>query len=68
MAKIIIDPKVCKGCGLCTEYCPKKILRIGGNVNAAGYAVAECIDEKACIGCGCCYTVCPDCAITVTDK
>ena len=65
MSKVSIDKNVCKGCSLCVENCPKKILRIGQETNASGYAVAEAIEESKCIGCGFCYTVCPDCAITV---
>lgn len=65
MSKITVDKNVCKGCSLCVEYCPKKIMRIGETTNAAGYKTAECADESKCIACGFCYTVCPDTAITV---
>lgn len=66
MAKIIVDEKVCKGCSMCVNACPKKIIVLSkGKINAKGYHPAEQIDEKLCIGCAFCAIMCPDCAITV---
>lgn len=65
MKKLIFDEKYCKGCGLCVNACPKKILTISKRLNAMGYAVAECIDESQCISCAFCATMCPDCVIEV---
>ncbi|MGN0796028.1 MAG: 4Fe-4S binding protein [Christensenellales bacterium] len=66
MAKITIDEKLCKGCGLCAEACPKKILAVSKTVsNDKGYFVIECNDMANCIGCAFCATTCPDCVITV---
>lgn len=65
MPKVTFDEKICKGCKLCVNACPKKILRLSDRVNAKGYNVAECFDIKSCIGCAFCATMCPDCVITV---
>ena len=66
MAKTTINVDRCKGCGLCTTVCPKKILRLSKTVlNAKGYNPAEVIDMDSCIGCAMCATTCPDYAITV---
>ena len=65
MARVTIDPNYCKGCGLCIEACPKKILQFSENINAKGYHYAECKDQEKCIACKFCYTVCPDVAITI---
>ncbi|CDE73039.1 4Fe-4S binding domain protein [Acidaminococcus sp. CAG:917] len=66
MAKITISKNLCKGCGLCVEACPKKIMQVSKTVsNDKGYFVAECVDMSQCIGCAFCATTCPDCVITV---
>ncbi len=62
---ITINSERCKGCGLCTEVCPKKIVRIGQQRNSKGYYSAECVDNSKCISCTMCGVICPDCAIRV---
>lgn len=57
---------LCKGCGLCVDACPKKILRISKTrINKKGHHPAEITDESLCISCAFCATMCPDCVITV---
>ena len=66
MAKAIFDFDACKGCGLCVEACPKKIIVLSmDKINVKGYHPADLTDEDACIGCAFCATMCPDCVITV---
>lgn len=66
MAKIIVDENVCKGCSMCVNACPKKIIELAKDkINAKGYHPAVLTDEGQCIGCAFCATMCPDCAITV---
>ncbi len=65
MAKITIKSDKCKGCGLCTAVCPKKILKIGDKLNVKGYLPVDITDMDQCIGCAMCATMCPDCIITV---
>ena len=63
MAKITIDEKVCKGCGLCADACPKKVISLSAHrMNTAGYFVAEAVNPQNCTFCA---IMCPDCAITV---
>ncbi|GAA0222537.1 4Fe-4S dicluster domain-containing protein [Metaclostridioides mangenotii] len=56
----------CKGCGLCVNACPVKIMKIDTNViNKKGYNPSTVVDMDKCIGCASCATMCPDQVITV---
>lgn len=63
--KILIKSDKCKGCGLCTEACPRKCLQMSKDFNKAGYHPAIFVDEAHCTSCGFCYQVCPDVCIEV---
>jgi 2-oxoglutarate ferredoxin oxidoreductase subunit delta len=52
----------CKGCGICVEFCPRKVLKL----SADGKAIVA-YPEK-CTLCRLCEVLCPDFAITVTNK
>ncbi|NLX63614.1 MAG: 4Fe-4S dicluster domain-containing protein [Clostridiaceae bacterium] len=66
MAKVTFREDRCKGCGLCIEVCPKKIIvENHDRINAKGYFPAEVVEMDKCIGCAFCATICPDCVITV---
>lgn len=62
---IVIDTERCKGCAVCTEACPKKVISISKKVNSKGYNYAEAVKEDECIGCASCAVVCPDGVISV---
>jgi 2-oxoglutarate ferredoxin oxidoreductase subunit delta len=68
MKKIFISVDYCKGCLLCVECCPKKILKASGTINAKGYSLPEAAHTEKCNGCGICEIVCPDFAIAVDKK
>ena len=69
MAKITIDERICKGCGLCADACPKKVISLSEHrMNANGYFVAEAVNPQNCIGCTFCAVMCPDCAIEVERR
>ncbi|MBR3304286.1 MAG: 4Fe-4S binding protein [Christensenellaceae bacterium] len=66
MAKLTIRTDSCKGCGLCVDACPKKILRLSETaLNVGGYHPVEVTDESQCIGCASCAVRCPDVVIEV---
>ena len=66
MARIIVDEKVCKGCGMCVHACPLKIIALDKTrLNAKGYHPAQLVEPEKCVGCASCATMCPDTAITV---
>lgn len=66
MNKVTFNTERCKGCGLCIEACPKKILEIARDVlNAKGYHPARMTAQEKCIACAMCAAMCPDCVIKV---
>ena len=66
MPRIIVKEDVCKGCELCVNACPKKIIALcKDKINAKGYHPAQLINEEECIGCISCASMCPDVAIIV---
>ena len=54
-----INQKLCKGCGICIAFCPKKILLL--DERSKIYAA----EPEQCIQCGQCELRCPDFAIKV---
>lgn len=65
---IKIDRERCKGCHLCLEFCPKKVIKVSEQLNDTGYFPAEFIKKEGkdgCTGCTLCAVVCPDMAIEV---
>ena len=65
MAKLTFRTDYCKGCGLCVNVCPRKILRLSSSFNKKGYNAVECENMDNCIGCAMCATMCPDVVIRV---
>ena len=64
MSHIVIDKDRCKGCYLCIDECPKKLLKVGEEVNSLGVHLVEFNDPNhECLGCAMCATRCPDLAI-----
>ena len=68
MPKVTFNKELCKGCGLCVNACPKKIVKLDDSINAKGYHPACVTDQSQCIGCAFCATMCPDCVITVEKE
>jgi 2-oxoglutarate ferredoxin oxidoreductase subunit delta len=62
--RVVIDRERCKGCLLCLEVCPPRVLGIGP-LNAAGYQVAVLLDNERCTSCTACAIICPESAVTV---
>ena len=47
MAKVTFATDLCKGCGLCVEACPKKLLKLDTDViNKKGYSPAVITDQS----------------------
>ncbi|WP_422448733.1 4Fe-4S dicluster domain-containing protein [Thermoanaerobacterium sp. DL9XJH110] len=56
--KISINEKVCKRCGICIAFCPKKVFS-----SESGKPVV--VNSDACIKCMLCELRCPEYAIVV---
>ncbi|MBS7263267.1 MAG: 4Fe-4S binding protein [Eubacteriales bacterium] len=66
MAKLTFASEICKGCGLCVNACPKKLLELDkSRINKKGYNPVHITDQAACVACAACARMCPDCVITV---
>ena len=54
-----VDVDECKGCGLCVEACPPKVIALSERLNHYGYRTAT-YAGTGCTGCGICFMVCPE--------
>lgn len=65
---VTIAVEECKGCGLCIDVCPPRVLRFSELFNRMGYHPAIYTGSD-CTGCGVCFYVCPEPgAITVFKR
>ncbi len=56
---VVMNSEECKGCGLCVEACPPRVLRLAERLTPYGYHPAE-YSGAGCTGCGICFFVCPE--------
>jgi 2-oxoglutarate ferredoxin oxidoreductase subunit delta len=57
--KVTINQDECKGCGLCVESCPPKVLQLQPELNRYGVHAGQYKGE-GCTGCGICFYCCPE--------
>lgn len=56
---LVIDVEACKGCALCIDACPPRVLVMTAHeVNTRGYLYPELL--AGCTGCKACSQICPD--------
>ncbi len=65
MARIVIDAKKCKACGLCLAFCRRECIHFSAEINRQGFHPAEFTDSGQCTGCANCALMCPEVAIKV---
>jgi len=69
MSYITIDKNKCKSCYLCTDVCPKNLIKKSNATGKTGEYVVEFVDkENDCLACAQCAMVCPDMAIVEVVK
>jgi 2-oxoglutarate ferredoxin oxidoreductase subunit delta len=66
--RITIVEDLCKGCRICIEFCPAKILKVSSHMTKKGIYPPEVIDATKCTGCRICQYYCPDLAIYVVGR
>ena len=64
----VIDYDYCKGCGICTEFCPSAVLKTSTNLNSKGYYPPLVAKQDACHGCRLCELLCPEFAIFIVNE
>jgi NAD-dependent dihydropyrimidine dehydrogenase PreA subunit len=57
--RLDLNSEECKGCGLCVEACPPKILGLASFLNRYGYHPVT-YAGTGCTGCGICFFACPE--------
>jgi len=57
--RLEVDSDECKGCGLCIEACPPKVILLNERLNHYGYRTAM-YAGSGCTACGICFMVCPE--------
>lgn len=64
--EIVIDEKLCKGCGYCTKFCLRGCIVIKGDrVTPQGYPLPSFVEQERCNGCAVCAWMCPEYAVEV---
>lgn len=66
--KIVIAEELCKGCRICIEFCPVKILKTSSGMTKKGIYPPEVVNPEKCTGCRICQYYCPDLAIYIVGR
>ncbi len=64
---ITVNEKLCKGCNLCTEFCPRQVYEQSEELNKKGIHIPVPVNKDRCTKCGLCALMCPDQAIKVEE-
>lgn len=65
---VVIDKKLCKGCGICVYVCPRKLLKLSEKTDSRGVHIVKVVVNDECSSCHLCEYFCPDHAICCEEK
>ncbi len=65
---ILIDDELCKGCDICSEFCPLGVLAVSSTINRKGYYQPVVEKGEKCNGCRLCELLCPEFAIYIVNE
>jgi len=68
VVKVCIDSDLCKGCGICVEFCPRGVFKLKEDLSESGIHLAVAKEEEKCTVCHLCELYCPDFAIAVVER
>ncbi len=63
----VVDNRICGGCAICVESCPRDCLELVPLVSDPIHAAARLMQKSRCVGCGICAKVCPIWAIEMKE-
>lgn len=64
-SNVIVIDRLCKGCGICVDFCPTKALKSSNKVTQLGSPIPTLERPENCVKCEICEMLCPDYAIFV---
>jgi len=67
MPSIEINPDWCKGCYICVDVCPRKVLEVDQATFQRGHHPVLVVRLEDCTVCRQCELLCPDLAIIVSN-
>ncbi len=68
MACLEIHEEICKGCGLCINFCPRSLITLAEHLNSKGFHPAVLKEPEKCNACTLCAIMCPDMAIEIRKE
>ena len=68
VSTIRIYEDICKGCGICVEFCPLQVLERSKEMNKKGYYPPKLKSAEKCTACRICELMCPDFAIVIIES
>lgn len=68
MVEIEIDEELCKGCGLCIMFCPRKVFERSEELNKKGVFPPKVVRGEECVKCRLCELICPDFAVAIMKE